>query len=141
MVITLSFVWGTIGIGLSPRNFVPITGIIALALSVAYAFIVWDRIPFASANVLTALTAIRTYPGLTLLALLFQALALAWSIYFCVVVVGVYDAIQEETLIIAKSWTIALYTALGVSYYWTYQVISVSILLLTVPIGAQLNRC
>ncbi|GKY94434.1 hypothetical protein MPSEU_000409300 [Mayamaea pseudoterrestris] len=124
MVITLSFVWGTIGIGLSPHNFVPITGIIALALSVAYAFIVWDRIPFATANVLTALTAVRTYPTLTVLALMFQSLALAWSIYFCVVTIGVYDAIQENKLVLTRNWAIALYTALGVSYYWTFQVLS-----------------
>jgi hypothetical protein len=125
IVITLSFVWGTIGIGLSPRNFVPITGIIALSLSVAYAFIVWDRIPFATANVLTALTAVRTYPTLTVLALMFQFVALAWSIYFCVVTIGVYDAIQEEKLVLSQNWIIALYSALGVSYYWTFQVLSV----------------
>jgi hypothetical protein len=125
-IITLSFIWGTLGIGLSPRNFVPITGIIALALSVAYAFIVWDRIPFASANVLTALTAIRAFPGLTLLALFFQTLALIWSIYFCVILIGVYDAIQGEKLVISHNWTIALYCALAVSYCWTFQVLSVS---------------
>lgn len=123
---TLSFVWGTIGIGLSPRNFVPITGIIALALSVAYAFVVWDRIPFASANVLTALTAIQAYPGLTLVALMIQAMALGWSIYFCVVVVGVYDAIQQGELILSQQWKVVLYTSLGMSYYWTFQVLSVS---------------
>lgn len=125
-VITLSFVWGTIGIGLSPRNFVPVTGIIALALSVAYAFIVWDRIPFANANVLTALTAVRSYPTLSVLAMLVQAIALVWSVYLCTVVIGVYDAIQDERLILSDSLTTTLFVALGLSYYWTIQVLSVS---------------
>ena len=35
IVIALSFIWGTVGIGFSPKSFVPVTGIIFLALTVA----------------------------------------------------------------------------------------------------------
>jgi hypothetical protein len=126
VVITLSFIWGTIGIGLSPRNVVPITGIIFLALSVAYAFIVWDRIPFAAANLMTALSAIRAFPGTVLVAFAFQLVALGWSIYFCVVVVGVYDAIRGGALDISHQMAVFIYVMLGISFYWTYQVFQVS---------------
>jgi hypothetical protein len=127
VVITLSFMWGTIGVGLSAKNVVPVTGVIALALSVAYAFIVWDRIPFASANLHSALSAIRAYPGIVGVALIFQALALGWTIYFCVVVIGVVDAIREDHLHVTHRMAVFIYVMLGISYYWTFQVFLVSV--------------
>ena len=122
----LSFIWGTIGIGVSPKTAVPITGIIALALTVAYAFIVWDRIPFSAANLLTALSGVHANPGTIVVAFFFQALALAWSIYYAVVVCGVYDSIQNGSLQVAQDYKGVIYTLLGVSYYWTFQVLQVS---------------
>mmetsp|Transcript_12144 Transcript_12144/g.33656 ORF Transcript_12144/g.33656 Transcript_12144/m.33656 type:complete len:839 (-) Transcript_12144:72-2588(-) len=123
VVIGLSFIWGTVGIGLSPKNIVPITGIIALALSVAYAIIVWDRIPFAAANLVTALSAIRAFPGTILVALFFQLLGCAWCIYYGVIVIGVYDSIQDGRIVLSTRWTIFAYVTLAVSFYWTYQVL------------------
>jgi hypothetical protein len=125
-VITLSFIWGTLGIGLSPKNIVPITGIIALALSVAYTFIVWDRIPFAAANLLTALNGVYAFPGTVVVAFIFQALALGWSIYYAIVLVGLYDAIDEGKLQLSHRMQITMYVLMGVSYYWTFQVFAVS---------------
>jgi hypothetical protein len=125
-IITLSFIWGTLGIGLSPKNVVPITGIIALALSVAYAFIVWDRIPFASANLLTALNGVYAFPGTVGVAFIFQALALGWSVYYAIVLAGIYDAIKEGKLELSYRWEIAAYVLMGISYYWTFQVFAVS---------------
>jgi hypothetical protein len=125
VVITLSFVWGTIGIGLSPKNIVPITGIIALAFSVAYAFIVWDRIPFAATNLASALSAIRSHPGVVLLAVCVQMTTLLWCIYFCIVVVGIYDSIRLEKLQVTHQVAVTIYVLLGASFYWTYQVLSV----------------
>jgi hypothetical protein len=128
MAIALSFVWGTLGIGLSPQNLVPVTGIVALALSVAYAIVVWDRVPFSTANLLTALSAIRAFPGTIVMTLVSQFLGLAWSIYYAVICIGIYDAIQEGR-IAAGSDRIAIfiYIMLGISYYWTFSVILVSI--------------
>jgi hypothetical protein len=123
LAITFSFVWGTMGIGLSPKKVVPATGIIALALTIAYAFIVWDRIPFTAANLHAGLMGIKANPGAVLVAFLFQFLALGWSIYYTFVVVGVYDAIQvgsfEEHF---QGMSVLVYVVLGISYYWTLQV-------------------
>lgn len=130
LTITLSFFWGTIGIGLSPKMVVPATGIIALALSIAYTFIVWDRIPFAAANLNAALNGIRANPGAVLIAFFFQFLSLAWSIYYTYVVVGVYDAVEVGEWDLTHPWKVALYCGLGISYYWTYHVCLVSDMLL-----------
>lgn len=126
LTITLSFFWGTVGIGLSPKMVVPATGIIALALSIAYTFIVWDRIPFASANLNAALSGIRANPGAVLIAFFFQFLSLAWSIYYTFMFVGVYDAVEAGEWNLTHPWKIALYCGLGMSYYWTYHVCLVS---------------
>mmetsp|Transcript_23643 Transcript_23643/g.35257 ORF Transcript_23643/g.35257 Transcript_23643/m.35257 type:complete len:564 (+) Transcript_23643:134-1825(+) len=119
--IGLSFTWGTVGIGLSPKSFVPITGIIALALSIGYAFVVWDRIPFASANLLAALSGIRDNPITVFIAFLFQGLALWWNIFFTFAVIGVFDWLQTTQL--DSNMCILIYVGLGISYYWTFQVI------------------
>lgn len=127
LTIALSFVWGTMGIGLSPRKVVPATGIIALALSVAYSIVVWERCKFHGSNLYASLTGIRVNPGAVIVALLFQFLALLWSIYFTYVAVGVYDAIEiGEIELSSQASKIAIYAAMGFSYYWTLQVFLVS---------------
>lgn len=130
LTIALSFAWGTIGIGVSPKNVVPITGIIALALSVGYAFVVWDRIPFAAANLMAGFHGVRKNAGCVLVAFAFQFLALVWSIYFTFVVIGVYDALLNGDLTLSKHATVFVYTMLFVSYFWTYSVLYVRTLLL-----------
>ena len=127
VIIGLSFVWGTVGIGVSPKNVVPITGIIALALSVAYAILVWDRIPFAASNLVTALTAIRAFPGTLVVALSFQALGCAWCIYYSIIVIGIYDSIQDGRIVLSDRMTFFAYIVLGISFYWTYQVLLVRV--------------
>jgi len=121
--ITFSFMWGTMGIGLSPKKIVPITGIVALTLSVAYAFIVWDRIPFAAANLHAGLSGILANPGAVLVSFVFQVLALGWSIYYIFVGGGVYDAIQVGDIDEAyEGIEYVYYVTLGISYYWTLNV-------------------
>jgi hypothetical protein len=125
--ITFSFVWGTMGIGLSPKKIIPIIGIVALTMSVAYAFMVWDRIPFAAANLHTALSGILANPGAVFVTFVFQVLALGWSIYYIFVGGGVYDAIQvgdiDESF---EGIEYVYYVLLGISYYWTLNVFLVS---------------
>jgi hypothetical protein len=123
VVITLSFVWGTVGIGLSPKNVVPITGVIALALSVAYTFIVWDRIPFAAVNLLTASSGVRAFPSMIILAFCVQALALAYSIFFAITAFGIYDSINDGRIHASERMAVIIYALIGVSFYWTYQVL------------------
>jgi hypothetical protein len=126
VVIALSFIWGTIGIGVSPQTVVPVTGVIALALAVAYTFIVWDRIPFAAANLVTALSGIRAFPGIVAVAFAFQAVTLVWSIGFSIVVFGVYDAIREPgKLEPSQRMTYVIYGLLAMSFIWTFHVLQV----------------
>ena len=126
VAIAMSFVWGTLGIGLSPQNLVPVTGIVALALTVAYAIVVWDRLPFSTANLRTALLAVGSYPGTIVMTLVSQVLGLGWSIYYAVICCGIYDAIQDGRIVASYRFQTAIYVLLGISYYWTIQVLLVS---------------
>ncbi len=125
-VLGLSFLWGTVGIYVSPKTAVPVTGVIVLALTVAYTFIVWDRIPFASANLIAALRGVHAYPGTIVVAFCFQGLALVYSVYYSIVVFGVYDALKEGKIAIPSKAHFIVYALLGISYYWTFQVLLVS---------------
>ena len=124
--IAVSFAWGTIGIGISPRSFVPITGIISLMLSVGYMFVVWERIPFASANLTTALTGVRNHLGLIGIAFECQFLALVVSIYYSFAFVGLHNAMEKGVVSVAEEWRGWVDGLLLVSYFWTYQVLRVS---------------
>lgn len=130
MAITLSFVWGTIGIGFSPSILIPASGFVAPLLSVAYAFIVWDRIPFVAANLNTGFHGIRANLGLVVLAFFFQALSLGWSVYFVFVLVGVYDSILVGDIefgdVGIEKVKIIIFVVMGISYYWTIHVMMVS---------------
>lgn len=126
LAVMISFAWGTIGTGYSPRTVVPVTGFIALAMSVAYTFIVWERIPFSAANLVTALSGIKANFSTLLVALSFQAITLAYCVYYTFVVAGVYDAIQDGKLSASTKMQYFIYTMLGVSFYWTYNIILVS---------------
>jgi Plasma-membrane choline transporter len=127
-IITLSFIWGTLGVGLSPKTVVPVTGIIALGLAVAYTFIVWDRIPFSATNLSSALSGIRAFPSTVFLAIFMQVITLGWFIYFSLVASGLYNAIQDGKLALPKNAVFPCYILLGLSFYWTYQVFHVSTL-------------
>jgi len=120
--IGVSFAWGTIGIGISPKSFVPITGIIALMLTVGYMFVVWDRIPFASANLTTALTGVRDNLGLVGVAFFFQFLALVCSINYSLTVVGLHNVFHENGAYDQQT-IVVVSLLLLVSYYWTFQVL------------------
>lgn len=123
IIITISFVWGTLGIGLSPKTIVPVTGIIALGLAVAYTFIVWDRIPFSASNLLCALSGIKTYPTTIVFAIFMQIFTMCWCIYASVIGSGLYNAIQVGKVHLSHDVAIMIYALIVFSVYWTAQVL------------------
>ena len=72
------------------------TGIIALAIvgliffliMCCYARAVWSRIPFATANLITACTAIKANCGVTIFGYVFTLLVFAWTLLWSIVVAG-----------------------------------------------------
>lgn len=74
-----------------------ILGTIFFAIFLCYAKAVWSRIPFASVNLLTACTAIKKNLFTVIVAYLFIALALAWSLLWAVALAGVSNKVIVES--------------------------------------------
>jgi hypothetical protein len=90
-----------------------ILGLFSFAVGICYAKVVWPRIPYAAANLNTALTAVRQNMGLTVVAYLFLTLAFGWSVFWFL---GLGDALAGSKLPIVF--------LLFVSYYWVHQVLT-----------------
>jgi hypothetical protein len=125
LAVLLSMIWTVVGLVKSPQNFVPLTGLFALGISVAYTFTVWDKIPFVSANLFTALMATRSTFAILGLIGVMQIFALLWIIIYFFTIIGVYNYF-EDTHSIETKWRVATYIGLGVSFHWTTQALIVS---------------
>lgn len=112
--VVLSFLTAIGGI-LSGQILVTILGFIFFAIGVCYTCAVWKAIPFATANLITAVHAIRSNCGLSLVAYFFLILAFTWSVTWAICLVGLYNEFGS----LNNGYIFLLF----VSYFWTHQVI------------------
>lgn len=89
-----------------------VLGFLSFALGCCYAYFVWGRIPFAAANLNTALTAVRANMGLAVVAYIFLFIAFGWSVWWSVA--------TGNAMANAGGGVVFLFL---VSYYWTHQVL------------------
>ena len=66
-------------------------GAVFFAISLCYVRYAWPRIPFATVNLVTAITAIQKNFGVVLFNYIFAILAVVWSIIWSVAFVGVFS--------------------------------------------------
>ncbi len=98
---------------LSGQIFMGVLACLGFAVSICYAYAVWDRIPFAAANLNTALTAVKTNLGVAAVAYFFLFLGFGWTIWWSVVA---GDMMANYGAGVAFLFFL--------SYYWTQQVLS-----------------
>lgn len=80
--------------------------------SICYAYMVRNRIPFAAANLTTALTAVRANLGLIVIAYIFLFMGFGYSIF--------WTTISNYVLQISSSYAFFMF----LSFYWVQQVLS-----------------
>lgn len=119
---------GTI-MALSPYTVMPVVALAALAISLAYSIVVWDRIPFATTNLHTALVCIKSSADILLAGFAMMLIAFFWTIIWMVAFLGIYDHYLDNAdheLRRSISWD-GLSVSLGMilSYIWTFNVILV----------------
>ena len=103
-----------------------ILGVIFFAVSICYARAVWSRIPFATANLVTAITAVKANWGVIVYAFFFTAFAGFWSILWSVAFVGVLDRTFEcDETNVCDNPNYGFLFLLFVSYFFAHQVIQV----------------
>lgn len=88
-------------------------GLFMFAVGICYARAVWHRIPFAAANLNTALAAVKDNMGLTVVAYVFLIIAMVWSALWFI---GLGESISAANQ--------AVLFFLLLSYYWVHQVLT-----------------
>jgi hypothetical protein len=106
-------------------------GMLSFAIGACYAWAVWDRLPWAASNLVTACTAINTNAGVFGVGLLLSAMSLVYSLVWILALVGTVNHLttcemndQDEEVCTShvNGFVIALFL---LSLYWTMQVIQV----------------
>jgi hypothetical protein len=99
---------------------------VGFVFSAYYAYCVWNRIPFAAANLVAAVTAIRANLGLAFFAYTNLLVSFAWSLWWAVAVVAttyvLNDCDKDGNCQRDEVNGVLLFLFL-VSYFWTAQVI------------------
>lgn len=106
-----SFAMGILGL-MSGAILMAVLGFISFALSMCYAYYVWGRIPFAAANLNTALTAVKSNLGIAVVAYFFLFLGFGWSIWWSIVAGNMM-----------ANYGAGISFLFFLSYYWTQQVL------------------
>ena len=110
--VAMSGVVAVLGL-LSGQMLMGILGCVMFAIGICYAKLVWPRIPFAAANLNTALTAVKANMGLTFCAYMMLFLAFGWSLLWFV---GMGQAVSSSNA--------PILFLLLVSYFWVHQVLT-----------------
>lgn len=100
-----------------------IFGLVFFAITLCYAKYVWQKIPFAAVNMLTAATAIKSNLGVMLFAVFFTLIEVGWLVLWTVALVGVYDKtiICDDSGVCSPSYGILF--LLFLSLFFTQQVL------------------
>jgi hypothetical protein len=113
------FAYGGIGVGLFALLF--------LGIFSCYIYTVWEKIPFATANLVTGTTAIKHNCGVTLIGYFTVIVAFGWSILWAVVVIGLQHKLVECEEIDGKEVctnpNYLVYFLLLISYFFVHQVL------------------
>lgn len=88
--VVLSGLWAILAF-IGGQFVVGIIGVIFFAMACCYAYFAWSRIPFATANLVTAITAIKANCGIAIYTYLFAALSAGWLIVWSLAFIGVFD--------------------------------------------------
>jgi hypothetical protein len=115
----LSFLSGSIALG--------VMGLVFFAIGLCYARAVWPRIPFASVNLVTACTAIKSNWGVVLYGYFFTFCAAGWSILWAFAFIGAFDKTYTcDANDNCSDPNYGILFGLFISYFFTHQVLQVS---------------
>lgn len=103
-----------------------IVGLVFFAIGVCYAYAVWSRIPFATANLVTSITAVKANLGVAGISYVFAILGMGWTVLWSIAVLGVYESVYscdaEGNCSVDSAGLLFL---LFVAFYFVHQVFQV----------------
>jgi hypothetical protein len=132
--ILLLLCWGVFGLTVSSYggSMISIVGFSFFGLSLAYAMVSWNRIPFCSTNLYTAICAMRSSILILLVGVFSLFVALLWLFIWSIAVMGIFNvnnstdcAIwdQCDTHVVILNGRVLELGVLLISLYWTTMVI------------------
>jgi len=125
--VALMVLWTVVGF-LYGNYVVGVMGIFFVALSMCYVCAVWKRIPFATANLVTAITAVTANIGITIVAYFFALLGIAWYFLWTLTFIGIYVTLYCNGGDVCNgNPNLGYFFLLLLSFYFTTQVIQNSI--------------
>lgn len=105
-----------------------IIGAIMVLLTICYIRAVWSQIPFATANLVTAISAVKSNCGITIVAYFFSILGIAWTFLWGLVFVGIAATLYcVGDVCTSDQMNWGYFFLLMLSFYFTTQVIQNSI--------------
>ena len=111
----------------SGSTFMGIIGLLFLALMICYAYAVWSRIPFATANLKTATTAVRANCSVSFIAYIFTALAFAWVVLWSLVLAEIQEdvlgCVEQDGVTVCQNSSYGVMFLLFVSLFFTAEVL------------------
>jgi hypothetical protein len=104
-----------------------IIGLVFFAIGVCYARAVWSRIPFATVNLVTSITAIKANFGVTFFAYLFALFGVGWAILWTIAFAGVFENTYDcnDLTGVCTDPNYGYLFLLFLSFFFTHQVLQV----------------
>ena len=128
--VLLALAWGMLGLTIDPYGIISIMGFVALLLTLGYTIYNWQRVPFASTNLHTALCAMRCTGDIALLGMVAVLVAFGWCVIWCMAFIGAVDmydpgqCTNEQTCVFSVPLVrVCMYSFFTASFYWTNSVI------------------
>jgi hypothetical protein len=115
-----------LGLTISDGWIIPIVGATLLAFSSIYTLVVWDRIHFAATNLRVALKCMKRTLDIPLVGLGALVVSFLWTLWCICSFVGVFDFLGDSEQL-SDDWMVVVVVFYLLAYYWTIQVIKVSV--------------
>jgi hypothetical protein len=89
--ILFAFCWGLFGLTVFPHSMIAILGFGCLGLALGYAKVSWNRIPFCSINLYTAMCALRDTSGILFVGIGSLVVTFVWLMFWLVALIGIFN--------------------------------------------------
>ena len=128
-ILTSCLLWGLVGGIIQPGGLIPWMGVLLVFLTAVYTTWVWVRVPVASANLQTAVHAVRavtTVPQNTAVLTMLLLVSILWCMAWGLGIMGMVDLLDDQQTSSESPLTyFAVYVACLWSFCWTNTIIKV----------------
>ncbi|KAL3927011.1 MAG: hypothetical protein SGBAC_013252, partial [Bacillariaceae sp.] len=94
--IVFAFCWSMFGLALFPHSSSTMFGFVGLFLALGYSMASWNRIPFCSINLYTAMCALRDTRGVLFIGIGSLLLVFTWLLIWLVALIGIFNTSNAE---------------------------------------------